>query len=213
MWNQNIPVAVVTAINGRRQYICTVTGIANHAGSTKMTDRRDALAAAAEMILSVENIGVSSHNVVDHTVATVGRIAVEPNAINVIAGRVTFNIDFRAPNNETLREYSDALEFIIKRNAVLRSVELISTLTEELPATPMNPTLCIRLKQAAANLNTPLPEVASGALHDAAILAPHLPTAMLFIASEGGISHNPSEFSRIEDIALATQILAETVRS
>jgi allantoate deiminase len=213
MWNGGVPVAVVTAINGRRQYQCTVTGAANHAGSTKMTDRNDALAAAAEMIVAVESVGKVMQGTLDHTVATVGRIAVAPNAINVIPGSVSFYIDFRARSDEMLERGGGVIEQQLMGIAKRRGVECNLQMTEQLPAMPMAAEVCERLRQAAGRLNVTLPEVASGALHDAAIVAPHLPTAMLFIASEGGISHNPREFSRIEDIALATQILAEAVRS
>jgi len=212
MWNTNTPVAVVTAINGRLQYTCTVTGSPNHAGSTKMHDRKDALAAAAEMLLAIESLGTHLQTVLDHTVATVGRITIEPNALNVIPGRVTFSIDFRARSNDMLQRGAAVLKMRLDEIAARRKLACDLNLTEELPAMPLDESVCNRLKNAAKALNIALPEVASGALHDAAILAPLLPTAMLFIASEGGISHNPAEFSRLEDITLAARILAETVR-
>ena len=84
-------------------------------------------------------------------------------------------------------------------------------LTESIDATKLSPVVCGRLQSAAESLGHPIPETVSGALHDAAILAPYVPTAMLFVASRDGISHNPAEHSRIDDIALAAQILYTAV--
>jgi hydantoinase/carbamoylase family amidase len=211
MWDSGIPVAVVTAINGRRQYACTLMGTANHAGSTKMGDRADALAGAAEIINDLEALGLSLHQAVDHTVITVGRLEVVPNAVNVIAGRVAFTIDFRARTQEMLDKGDKEIRQLIAETADRRKLRCELMQTDLLPAVPMDAGVCDQLKQAAAKVGVALPEVTSGALHDAAVLAPLLPTAMLFIASRDGISHNPAESSRIEDVALATRILAEAV--
>lgn len=212
MWNGGVPVAVVTAINGRQQWACTVTGTANHAGSTKMGDRNDALSGAAEMVGVIEYLGRELDAVLDHTVMTVGRMVVEPNALNVIPGRVVFSVDFRARHGEMLLRGAGILRERLEGIARERGLGFEMKMTEELPAVTLDAGVCARLKAASGHLGVALPEVASGALHDAAILAPHVPTAMLFVASEGGISHNPAEFSRIEDIVLATRILAEAVR-
>jgi hydantoinase/carbamoylase family amidase len=211
LWTSDTPVALVTAINGRRQFAVTVTGQPNHAGSTKMAHRQDALAAAAEMIGALELLAHNLDKQLDHTVITVGRLTVEPNALNVIAGTVHFFIDLRARSDAMLAEADDALRERIAHIAHRREVSAAIQRTESLPAMPMDAGLCGRLRAAAAALHVPLPDAASGALHDAAILAPLLPTAMLFIASKDGISHNPAEFSRLDDIALATRILAAAV--
>ncbi len=209
MWKRNEPVALVTAIAGRRQYAVELRGTANHAGSTHMTDRRDALACAAEMITIVEAF---APRMGPQVVATVGRIECKPNAVNVIADNVSFTIDFRAPADEYLRCGDGELRKVLNAAAERRGIEVSITQNEALPAAAMNPTLLARLRSAAERVVlSPLPETVSGALHDAAILAPLLPTAMLFVASRDGISHNPAEFSRNEDIALATSILYEAV--
>jgi allantoate deiminase len=211
MWNAGVPVAVVTAINGRQQYLCTVTGTPNHAGSTKMGDRKDALACAAEMVSAIEYLGRELNAVLDHTVITVGRLIVEPNGLNVIPGRVTFSVDFRAREDGMLSRGASLLRERLEGIASSRSVGFEMKMTEELPAVALDAGVCGRLREAGQRMGVSLSDVASGALHDAAILAPLIPTAMLFIASEGGISHNPAEFSRLEDIVLATRILAEAV--
>jgi allantoate deiminase len=208
MWNRQEPVAVVTTIAGRRQYHVDVTGTANHAGSTKMADRRDALAAAAEMIGAVESLPAA---LASGAVATVGRIACRPNAVNVIAEHVSFTIDFRGAADDILEQGDSAIRAQLTAIAQKRGVHAAIQLTESIDATELSPTACRRLREAAGQLGHSLPETVSGALHDAAILAPYVPTAMLFVASRDGISHNPAEHSRIDDIALAAQILYTAV--
>jgi allantoate deiminase len=208
MWKRNELVALVTAIAGRRQYRVAVKGTANHAGSTKMADRRDALAAAAEMIAAVEAVPAALD---PDAVATVGRIECRPNAVNVIAEHVHFTIDLRAATDEVLERGDAAVRAQLAAIALKRGVDASIEQSEAINATELSPTVCRRLCEAAGRLGHSLPETVSGALHDAAILAPYVPTAMLFVASRDGISHNPAEHSRIDDIALAAQILYTAV--
>lgn len=209
MWELNQPIAIVTAINGRRQFGVRIDGEPNHAGSTPMNYRKDALAAAAECALAVEQLAPSLS---PRTVATVGRFAVSPNAINVINGTVEFTIDLRSDTDEIIAAGDVTLRQKLAAICARRSVRLSITQTESLPAMPMDSAILDRLRRAARECNIANPvETSSGALHDAAIVAPFLPTAMLFVASKGGISHNPAEFSRIEDIALAAEVLARAV--
>jgi hydantoinase/carbamoylase family amidase len=208
MWNRNHPVALVTSISGRRQYQVGITGVANHAGSTSMSDRQDALAAAAEMCLAIEKLPAQLGK---HVVATVGRLTVSPNAINVIPSEVQLTIDFRAPENGVLAQGDQLLGEVLRQIAARRKVSLQLEPTESLPAVQMSGDVCSLLRQGAQAESVSLLETVSGALHDSAILAPLLPTAMLFVASRDGISHNPAEHSRVEDIALATRILYRAV--
>ena len=209
LWKAGEPVAVVTGINGRRQYQCALTGAANHAGSTAMADRRDALAGAAESVLLLEAMARELDGEADHTVITVGRLDAHPNAVNVIAGAVQFSVDFRSPSDQVLQRGEAMLQARLQQAAAARGLALEVTRTELLPAVPLDPGVCRMLHAAAARLDMKLPEASSGALHDTAILAPFLPAAMLFIASRDGISHNPAEFSRTEHIALAARVLVE----
>ncbi len=103
MWKSQTPIAVVEAINGRRQYAGTVTGVANHAGSTGMSDRADALAATAECVAELERVGRGMAKHAPSSVITVGQLWVKPNAINVIPGSVDFTIDFRTSSPELLK--------------------------------------------------------------------------------------------------------------
>ncbi|HTP58716.1 MAG TPA: M20 family metallo-hydrolase [Spirochaetia bacterium] len=209
LWNAGEPLAVVTGINGRRQYQCSMTGAANHAGSTTMTDRRDALAGAAQSVLLLEAMGRELDGEVNHTVITVGRLETHPNASNVIPGSVRFSVDFRSPSDKVIQRGEAMMRARLQQAASERGLGLEITRMEDLPAVPLDPGVCRMLHAAAARLDLRLPEASSGALHDTAILAPFLPSAMLFIASRDGISHNPAEFSRIEHIALAARVLVE----
>ena len=208
MWNAGVPLAVVTGIAGRKQYKVKLRGVANHAGSTSMTDRKDALAAAAVCILQLEGL---ANGIGDGTVITVGRIECRPNAINVIPASVECTIDFRSPSNEVLTDGDVQIRQRITQACDRRGIEHAVEQTEDAPAVQMDADLCASLARACADTAMSTATAVSGALHDAAVLAPHLPTAMLFVPSRDGISHNPAEFSRVEDIALAARVLQELV--
>jgi allantoate deiminase len=199
MWESQEALAVVTAIAGRKQYQASIAGISNHAGSTPMGNRSDALVVAAKIILDLERMATGFSN---RAVATVGRIECEPNAINVIPGAVRFTIDFRSADADVLDAgHSQIQQMISMQRGAL-------TLTEDQGPVKMDGALCERLIHASGR---PIPQTASGALHDAAILAPLLPTAMFFVASKDGVSHHPDEFSRIQDIAAAADLLYRAV--
>jgi hydantoinase/carbamoylase family amidase len=202
MWAEGIPLAVVTAIAGRKQYQGEFISTPNHAGSTPMRYRADPLVAAAKVIGGVD---VIAREFGPATVATVGRIECQPNAVNVIPGTVRFTVDLRGPESSTLAACHKKLEQLVEKSA---TGEFKFLLTEDQPPVAMDEALCNSLRRAAGG---GIGRTVSGALHDAAILAPLVPTAMLFVASKDGISHNPAEFSRIEDIATAAGALAELV--
>ena len=211
LWNADCPVAVVTTIAGRRQYRCTLRGVANHAGSTMMHDRRDALVGAAELIVALERLG---REIGHRSVVTVGQIACKPNAINVIAEEATISIDLRSPADELLLRGDHAVRQAADQVAQHRGLAHELAVTESQPAMEMHAGVVGKLKRVAArHCNAgAIEETTSGALHDAAILAPHVPAAMLFVASRDGISHNPDEFSRLGDIELAARIVFDTVK-
>jgi hydantoinase/carbamoylase family amidase len=213
MWKAGVPVAVVSAIAGRRQYACTFTGEANHAGATAMRDRRDALAGAAQAVAALEACGQRMEKESGAAVITVGRLDVRPNAVNVIPGSVSFTVDLRAPSDAVLSQGDAAVREIVAGAAAARGLGCELSCTEELPVVQLDGALRARLREAARRQGVDAPETVSGALHDTAVIAPLLPAAMLFIASKDGISHNPGELSRIEDVACAARIVAEAVLS
>lgn len=207
MWEEKRSLSIVNAIAGRLQYKAKFLGQPNHAGSTPMNYRRDALAAAARVIVGIEQMAIQYGA---PTVATVGKIDCEPNAINVIPGIVRFTVDVRSPDAHVLNRFHDDLNrLVIERGAT----ECNFFNTEDQPPVPMSPRLVAAIAQAADQAGKPhVSQAVSGALHDSAVIAPHLPTVMLFVPSKDGISHNPAEFSRVEDIAEGAKVIEQLVR-
>ena len=163
---------------------------------------------------SLESLGRELDREAEHTVITVGRLEVHPNALNVIPGRVRFSIDFPlSVGRRSSRAVRKGFAAQLLQIASARGLDIEIACTEKLPVVPMDRRMCDMLRDAARRLDLRLPDVKSGALHDTAILAPFLPSAMLFVASKDGISHNPAEFSRIEHIALAARVLVEAFRA
>ncbi|MFT3787982.1 MAG: 2-oxo-4-hydroxy-4-carboxy-5-ureidoimidazoline decarboxylase [Tepidisphaeraceae bacterium] len=204
MWRRDQRLAVVIAIAGRRQYKVSFAGAANHAGATSMQDRKDALACACEAVVALEQLAPTLSR---DTVVTVGRLSVHPNAVNVIADRVDFTIDFRSPDDVLLTRGDTLIRSILTGIASRRQLTLTLDQTEAIPARPM----AGKLVDAFRALGVEHTAV-SGALHDSAVLAPHVPTVMLFVPSKGGISHNPAEFSRVEDVCEGAKAIAKLVR-
>jgi allantoate deiminase len=202
--SDNASLAVVETIVGQSRLNLTFTGQANHAGTTPMPLRHDALAAAAQWIVEVERYAS------DHTqlVATVGRIEALPGAMNVVPGTVNVTLDVRHPKDES--RHAAVAHLLTKAEAAgaLRGVRVKANLVAEQKAVPMDRALTVHLHQAAERTGHDAKPMFSGAGHDAMILAPHVPTTMLFVRSPGGLSHHPEESVREEDVkaALATVV-------
>jgi allantoate deiminase len=205
--SENLPLAVVTGITGQSRLTFRFQGHANHAGTTPMHLRRDALAAAAEWMTHVESLALSSIETdPPGLVATVGSLTVSPGASNVIPGTVDLTLDIRHPRNSVRHT---AVAGCIRRAQVFaqrRGLTVEHTLKLDQPAVPMDPALTASLAIAVESAGYPVRKLPSGAGHDAMILAPHLPTAMLFLRSPGGLSHHPDETVLPEDIAAALQV-------
>lgn len=213
LWNRDEPLAVVTAVNGRRQYSGRLTGEANHAGSTAMADRRDALTGAAELALALEALAHELAARCGSATVTMGSLEVAPGAANVVPGSAAFTIDFRANADAVLEEGDARIRTLLAGIGTRRNLQTTLTCYENLGARPLDRALCDRLQKAAEAQGGRVPEVSSGALHDAAVMAGRLPAAMVFIASRGGVSHNPAEFSRSADIAAATRLVAQALEA
>jgi allantoate deiminase len=197
---ESVPIGIVTAIAGQTRTDITFTGQSNHAGTTPIYLRHDALAAAAEWITAVEAYS-ASHT--DSLVATVGRIHVEPNATNVVPARVTASLDIRHAEDELRKRAVHDLIHKAHHAAERRKVAVTSHLQLEQPAVPMDEPLSNLLRDAADRVGAPNRSLHSGAGHDAMILAPHIPTTMLFLRSPNGLSHHPDESVLPEDVAAA----------
>jgi allantoate deiminase len=200
--NLDLPVAVVESIAGLSRLMITFQGHANHAGTTPMATRRDALTGVAEWIGTVEREG---HGV-DGLVATVGRIEVQPGAANVIPGCVKASLDVRHAK-DTVRKaalarlIAGAEEIAARRGLGFSRMELLDQ-----PACAMDPGLVERLERAVVETGHAAHRMTSGAGHDAMIMARRMPAAMLFLRSPGGLSHHPDENVLEEDVAAAMAV-------
>lgn len=196
---EGLQVAAVTAIVGQTRHILTWTGHANHAGTTPMHLRRDALAGAAEWIVAVESLAQRT----DGLVATVGHVDVEPNAGNVIAGAVRVSLDVRHADDAARKSAVDTLLAQAETIAARRGLALQCARQMDQPAVPMDERLTAFLAEATEAAGLPVKLMPSGAGHDAMVMASRVPTAMLFLRSPGGISHHPDETVLEEDVAAA----------
>lgn len=203
-----LPLGIVTGIAGPAYLAVTVEGRAAHAGATPMGMRRDALVAAAEMVLEVERTGAADAS---RVVATVGRMTVEPGAPNVIPGRVTFTVDVRSVEAAARSEALGAIQERLLRVAVERHVIADVEQTSSFAPVLLSESMVGLLQRAAAKVGAPSCRLPSGAAHDAMIIAEVAPVGMIFVRSLGGVSHCPEEETSCEDLALAATVLEEAI--
>jgi len=196
-----LPLAVVEGIAGQSRLEFTFVGRANHAGTTPMHLRHDAVAAAAEWIISVER----QANEVPNLVATVGRIDARPGATNVIAGEARLTLDVRHSSDEIRNRAVDSLvreaEQIVQRRGLSVSHRIL--LNQQ--AIAMDSFLVNEIEQAIRHSGCETHRMVSGAGHDAMILAERVPAAMIFLRTPGGISHDPGESVELEVVAKAIE--------
>jgi len=193
------PLGVVEAIVGQSRLGFVFIGHANHAGTTPMNLRRDALAAAAEWISAVERRARDASGLV----ATVGSIQAKPSAVNVIAGETRLSLDVRHQNDEARHR---AVDYFIDRAEDIAQRRGLSVRAEVLldqPAVPMDPFLVSQVDEAVRKAGCEPYRMVSGAGHDAMILAQKVPSAMIFLRTPGGISHDPAESVEAGDVAKA----------
>jgi hydantoinase/carbamoylase family amidase len=200
---------VVTAIAGIRQYLVQLTGTANHAGATPMLVRRDALAAAAEMLTGVE--GLPGRQGSSVTVATVGQLTVLPNVANVIPGEVRFTVDLRDPEGAVLERCADACCELLQAVAARRGVHLSMTDRSAWEPVTCHPSLVAQFERACQTRGLSHQRMVSGALHDSCVLAQVAPVGMLFVPSRGGRSHCPEEWSDPEAVRAGTDVLHDVL--
>ena len=198
----DLPLGIVTSINGSVRYLGEVIGMASHAGTTPMDRRRDAAAAVAELILFAEQRAAKDGD----SVATVGMLEVPSGSINVVPGRCKFSLDLRAPNNAQRDALANDVLAALKEICERRSVRHTLEETMRAAAAPSAPEWQRRWEQAVDALGVPLFRMPSGAGHDAMKLHEVMPQAMLFVRGiNSGISHNPLESSTNDDMQLAVQ--------
>jgi N-carbamoyl-L-amino-acid hydrolase len=202
----NLPLGIVTSINGGVRYAGEVIGMASHAGTTPMDRRRDAAAAVAELILAIEQRAAADGD----SVGTVGQLLVPNGSTNVVPGRCQFTLDLRAPTDAQrdamVADVLGALAAICERRQLRYTLEE----TMRAAAAPSAPAWQQRWEKAVETLGVPLHRMPSGAGHDAMKLHEVIPQAMLFVRGQNsGISHNPLESTTSDDIQLAVQAFAQ----
>jgi len=200
--SEGLSVAAVTAIVGQTRLTVEFTGHANHSGTTPMHLRRDALAGAAEWVSAVESIALQSEGLI----ATTGKIDVEPNAANVIAGVARVSLDVRHADGRARKAAVESLVAQAQSIAEKRGLTLQIARQMDQPAVPMDERLTAYLADAIAGAGLPEKLMTSGAGHDAMVIAGRVPTTMLFLRSPGGISHHPDESVLEQDVEAALNV-------
>jgi len=202
-------IGVVEGIVGIRRWEVEIEGFANHAGTTPMNQRRDALVAAAELILVVNRVVTSTPG---RQVGTVGRIAAEPGAPNVIPGRVRMSLELRDLSAEKIEQLFERIREEARAIQERRGVTITFTPIDAtaVPA-PTDPRVRQLIAETARELGLSTIFLPSGAGHDAQNMARIAPTGMIFVPSVGGISHSPKEYTRPEDLANGATVLLHTI--
>ncbi len=207
-WNE--PLGVVLAIAAQSRHRIRIAGEAGHAGTIPMPIRHDALAAAAEFILMVEEVGLKGEK--DHLVATVGEITVRPGAVNVIAGEAQLSLDVRAASDEARAQAVDAIRLRARQIGQRRGVVIGVETVHEKPVAICAPRLRSSIGKAISGLTGRKPrELLSGAGHDGLAMAQLTEIGMIFVRCRAGISHNPLEHVSVGDLGLAVEALTRTI--
>jgi allantoate deiminase len=205
---EGIQIGVVTSIVGLRGYRVRLRGQANHAGTTPMPLRRDALAGAARIVLELRELARARENVT----ANVGKISVAPGGANVVPGLADFTIDVRAATPEGVAELERLVEETVTRVAQEEGLAAELEQTFALEPLELDPALVDAVERAAAAEGASARRMPSGAGHDAMVVGRHVPAAMIFVPSRGGISHSPDEYSSPAEVELGMRVLAATLR-
>ena len=198
----DLPLGVVTSINGSVRYVGDMVGMASHAGTTPMDRRRDAAAAVAELVLYVEKRAAQA----PHLVGTVGILSVPSGSINVVPGRCQFSLDIRATTDEVRDAMAHDVLAVLKRITERRGLHCTLEETMRASAAPSSPEWQARWERAVESVGLPVHRMPSGAGHDAMKLHEVMPQAMLFVrGGNSGISHNPLETTTNDDAQLSVE--------
>ncbi len=200
LWDSQEQIGIVKHIVGITRLYVTVSGVSNHTGTTSMDKRKDAMVAASQMICSIPDLVRPYQG----AVATVGQISCNPNSSNVIPGQVKFSVDIRSANNDDMENLAKDIRDMVTRESI-HGFDIVQWEPEL--AIPMNNELVKRMEKICKKQGISYRIMNSGAGHDAQLFARKLDTVMLFVPSENGISHNPKEFTRTEDMEQAVKIL------
>lgn len=207
--HHDLPLGVVTSIAGQNRSRVTVSGVAGHAGTVPMMLRRDALAAACEMIGLAERI--AKEGKAANMVATVGQLSVMPGAANVIPDKVVFTLDLRAAADAPRAKAMNSFAHVAEQIAAARGCDLTIETYHDCPTAVCAPWLQKGFSEALSSLDLPTPKLLSGAGHDGQAMSRLTDFAMLFVRSKAGISHNPAEYTAPRDLGLAVATMIRFV--
>lgn len=206
---KNIDIGVVEGIVGISWWNVTIEGFSNHAGTTPMDMRQDALLAASHLIIAVNRVVTS---VSGRQVGTVGRIKAEPGAPNVIPGKVVMSLELRDLSGEKIQSLYEKIEKEAQTIAQQTDTQIsFSSIDAMAIPAPTDPRIRKYIDESAKELGLSTLYMPSGAGHDAQDMAKIAPTGMIFIPSVGGISHSPKEYSRPEDVVNGVNVLLHTI--
>ena len=206
--NENVPLGIVTAISGIERYQIHLSGSAGHAGTVPMSGRRDTLTCAAELLLAAERIAGETTGLI----ATIGKLDVSPNAVNVIPGEISMILEVRSAEDKKREQGSKTIIDKMKEIAASRNIDMTCRKTYFQRATPCDEDLKILLKKAVSDANYHTIELPSGATHDASAIAELCPMAMLFVRCHQGISHTPEELAKEADMQAAVDSLVNLLK-
>jgi allantoate deiminase len=205
--SKDLGVGIVNGISGGDWSEVTIMGEAGHAGTIGMRERKDALAAASECILTIERIARDSNG----SVATVGKVEVKPGSSNVIPGRVDFTLDVRDISDERRRDTVKCIYDEIRSIAETRGLKAEIRLIQSAASVMSSETVVHAIQAAMHELDYPIHEMPSGAAHDGMIMGELTDIGMIFVRSRNGISHHPDEWSSFEDVALGCEVLYRSI--
>jgi allantoate deiminase len=206
--DEQLPVGIVWSITGIRHYVVEVVGRSDHAGARPMDSRLDPMAGAAEMILGMIGIALELGR---PAVTTVGKLGVEPNLAPAVPEKVIFTVDTRHPDPAEIQRLHARQEELMRTIAERRGLRISWTIPLDLPPCICDPGVVALLEKTARTLHIPSMTMHSGAGHDTQNMAAAAKVAMIFVQSEGGRSHTPEEFTKVEHAVEGIRVLAATL--
>jgi beta-ureidopropionase / N-carbamoyl-L-amino-acid hydrolase len=207
--NKRLPIGVVTAIVGIRRLRIVVEGRADHAGTTPLEMRRDAGAAALRLAVALLDLFQAAAG--SETVWNIGHIAFQPGALNVVPAEAAFTLEFRDVQESRLDSLEADVRALVDDHSSVSGLPITINQTAQIPATLMTASIVDAFEKAAHDVGVGSMRLASGAGHDAMMLARRVPTGMLFVPSIAGRSHHVSENTHRTDIITGAQVMARTV--
>ncbi len=205
---EELTIGIVDNIVGQRRFSIEVKGVANHAGTTPMSYRKDAFFAASAMVVKILNCAVEYG---DPLVATVGSIELTPNTVNVVPGNAVFSLDIRHVDSDVLKQFTGEVLEILKETAEEKQVEVTHEMWMDTSPVPLSSELVAQVKEICQKQKLPHKVMPSGAGHDSQVVATKIPTVLIFVPSKEGISHNPKEYTAPEFLTEGVSVVIETL--